>query len=326
MADYASAILILQESWAQFQPIVCEIHASVVTFLKQSDALVVVLAIAVLFALYAFVGSLFTGDTSFVDRQWSVVPLVYAFTLAYLGNWNARNTLMFAVVLVWGVRLSYNFWRKGGYSGEEDYRWAILRKHPILGNKIVWFLFNVSFICTVQHVLLLWITLPAYIALLHSADVQTVAQLNALDFAAAGLFLFFLAVETVADQQQWVFQNEKYRRRDLVAKNADATRTLIVGDYARGFLTSGLFKYSRHPNFFSEQAIWISFYLFSVAATGYQWNNWSALGALALIMLFQGSTTFTEQISVSKYPAYREYQKTTSRLIPWFAGRKLKDS
>ena len=63
--------------------------------------------------------------------------------------------------------------------------------------------------------------------------------------------------------------------------------------------------------------MWWSYYLFSVAA-GAGWLNWTILGAGVLTLLFQGSTTLTERISVRKYPAYAEYQKTTSRLIPWF--------
>lgn len=68
--------------------------------------------------------------------------------------------------------------------------------------------------------------------------------------------------------------------------------------------------------------IWWSIYLFSVAATG-QILNWSALGAALLSMLFQGSTPFTESLSIAKYPAYRVYQQTTSRLMLWWAGPSL---
>ena len=117
------------------------------------------------------------------------------------------------------------------------------------------------------------------------------------------------------------------------------------GDYAKGFLTSGLFRYSRHPNFFCEISIWWAVYLSSVAASGLSssplpplfppsltpflfspsllgaWLNWSVLGAFLLFLLFQGSTQFTEEITSRKYPEYRRYQRTTSRLIPMFPGR-----
>ena len=80
-----------------------------------------------------------------------------------------------------------------------------------------------------------------------------------------------------------------------------------------GFLTTGLFRYSRHPNFFCEQAMWWVYYVFSVAA-GAGVLNWTIAGAASLTLLFQGSTWITEKITLRKYPAYARYQKTTSRL------------
>ena len=53
--------------------------------------------------------------------------------------------------------------------------------------------------------------------------------------------------------------------------------------------------------------------------------HWSGIGALLLVLLFQGSTDFTEQITVGKYPSYREYQRRTSKLVPWFSGGSLKE-
>ena len=85
----------------------------------------------------------------------------------------------------------------------------------------------------------------------------------------------------------------------------------------RGFLTTGLFRYSRHPNFFCEQAMWWTYYVFSIAA-GAGWLTWTITGAVLLTLLFQGSTWLTEKISLRKYPDYAYYQETTSRLMPWF--------
>ena len=89
----------------------------------------------------------------------------------------------------------------------------------------------------------------------------------------------------------------------------------LMGDYQKGFLDKGLWKYSRHPNYFAEQAIWICFYLFSVAACG-QWFNWSIAGCLLLMVLFQGSSAFSEEISSGKYPEYKVYQKSVRRFLP----------
>lgn len=261
--------------------------------------------------------SVLTGNLSQVDKLWSILPFFYVWFFLlqpflasgfpasfsdFVSQLDARLLLMATLTTLWGVRLTYNFWRKGGYEWHgEDYRWPVVRTwmHPILMH-----IFNIFFIAIYQNILLFLLSAPAYFAWLRAGT-----HLNAIDYAAAALFLFFLGLETVADQQQWNFQTRKYA---LIAE-----KKKLTGDYAAGFLRAGLFRYSRHPNFFSEQLIWCTVYLFSVAASG-QWVNWTAAGALLLIGLFQGSTWMTEMLTAKKYPLYKQYQKTTSRFVPWF--------
>ncbi len=83
----------------------------------------------------------------------------------------------------------------------------------------------------------------------------------------------------------------------------------------RGFITSGLWAYIRHPNFAAEQLIWGVFYQWSCHATKAQYS-WAAVGAFNLIMLFQGSTWITELITSRKYPEYKEYQKQVGMFLP----------
>lgn len=94
-------------------------------------------------------------------------------------------------------------------------------------------------------------------------------------------------MEYIADQQQYDFQTEKYRRI-----NAGEP----LGEYADGFVQTGLWSKMRHPNYFAEQLIWVVFYLFSVVATG-EWLNWTLAGSVLLIILFKGSSDFSEEIS-----------------------------
>ncbi|MDE2658694.1 MAG: DUF1295 domain-containing protein [Acidobacteriota bacterium] len=61
--------------------------------------------------------------------------------------------------------------------------------------------------------------------------------------------------------------------------------------------------------------MWCVFYLFAVAASG-EWLHWTGLGCIGLILLVIPSLRMTEQLSAAKYPAYRDYQATTSALIP----------
>ena len=191
--------------------------------------------------------------------------------------------------------------------GEQDYRWPELqrrmRAYSAKNYHLMWHAFNATFVAPYQNVLLLLITLPASVAYEYAGQ-----PLNVVDYAAASLFLCALALETAADQQQWVFQQSKYGKMRRLAKH--------TADYTRGFLTTGLFAYSRHPNFFAEQCLWVAFYLFSVAAAPHTLLNWTAVGAVLLILLFQGSTRFTEDVTGKKYKAYSEYQRTVSKLVP----------
>jgi steroid 5-alpha reductase family enzyme len=265
---------------------------------RSTDALTVALYACALSAVWCWVASLVTGNYSQVDRLWSILPVLYVFHFAAHGGFtDARLALMTTLVVLWGTRLTYNFARKGGYRpGGEDYRWPELQ--AALG-PVAFQLMNATFVAPFQNLLLLLIATPAYVASQSRAH-----PLSALDVVAATLFLLFLAGETVADQQQWRFQTVKQERRARGESGGE------------DFVSTGLFRFSRHPNFFCEQGMWWSFYLFAVAASG-RWLHWSIAGAAILTLLFQGSTTLTERITLRKYPSYAEYRRRTSRLLPW---------
>ena len=89
----------------------------------------------------------------------------------------------------------------------------------------------------------------------------------------------------------------------------------LPSPYNLGFNTNGLWSISRHPNYFAEQSIWISFYIFSIGA-GIGLFNWSIIGCLLLVVLFLGSSALAEEISGGKYPLYQEYCQSVSRFLP----------
>lgn len=261
------------------------------------DTVVIVLGIAAGVSLFTWVASLLTGDHSWVDRIWSIVPIVYvAVFWAGTGFTDPRLTIMTVLVTLWGARLTFNFARKGGYSGVEDYRWPILRERMTAGQFQV---FNLLFIVLFQNGLLLLIALPALVAF----ENQSV-PVGPLDLALAALFLAFLIGEFVADQQQWNFHQAK--------------KAAIAAGHTpdQQFVTTGLWRFSRHPNFFFEQAQWWVLYAMGAAALGAA-LHWTIIGPVLLTALFIGSTRFTEEITLSKYPEYADYQRRTSMLIPW---------
>jgi steroid 5-alpha reductase family enzyme len=267
--------------------------ANPVGYMTTGDPLVIVGVIAAAVVVASFVFGWTTSEYSWVDRIWSIAPVIYTWFFAVRAWPDPRLILIAVLVTLWGARLTYNFARKGGYSGVEDYRWAVMRK--AIPNKFFWQLFNLGFISFYQNLLILLFTLPAYIAYLYKGK-----PLGNLDLIAGILFLAFLTFETVADQQQWNFHQLKKKKKT-----------------GKKFLTTGLFRFSRHPNYFAEVSIWWVIYFFGVAAS-VQWLNWSVIGAVLLTVLFQGSSVMTENISKGKYPGYTGYQKKTSKIFPWF--------
>jgi steroid 5-alpha reductase family enzyme len=288
---------------------------------NQLETLWILLIIAGASALYCFVVGELTQNNSQMDKLWSLLPEVYLWVIAGRGNWSPRLILMAVLATLWGIRLTFNFARKGAYhlkfwEGREDYRWQVLRSKREFQPRWKWVLFNFFFISLYQNALVLLITLPGLAAM------NSVSALNWIDYLAAGLMMAFLIYETIADEEQWRFQTKKH---ELLSQGKPLAE--LPPPYDKGFNTRGLWSVSRHPNYLGEQGIWLSFYVFSIAALFAErsWAglfNWSIIGALLLIVLFLGSSSFAEEISASKYPGYAHYQKSVFRFFPF---KKYKD-
>jgi len=273
---------------------------------NQREILHTLVVVYLVAALLCFLISTLSKNYSQVDKLWSLIPIAYVWITAVNSGLEPRIVLMAVMVSVWGLRLTYNFSRRGGYSirfwtGEEDYRWAVLRAKPELTAKWRWVLFNLFFISLYQMGLILLITLPAVRSLGGS-------PLGWVDYLLAGLILGLVLIEMVADQQQWNYHKEK--------KKALASGGDVPEKYKKGFVHTGLWAKMRHPNYAAEQAIWIVFYFFSVSASG-NWLNWSIMGAILLVLLFWGSSNFSESISAGKYPEYSAYRNQTRRFLPF---------
>jgi steroid 5-alpha reductase family enzyme len=104
----------------------------------------------------SFIASIVGNNCSKVDQLWSILPVIYSWHFHYHnylqnGVHNSRTLLLSILLTCWGIRLTFNFWRKGGYGNlihhEEDYRWPIIRSkmHPLL-----FFVFNFTFIACYQ--------------------------------------------------------------------------------------------------------------------------------------------------------------------------------
>ena len=276
----------------------------------QSSVFIESLIIYGILTIVCFLIGEISQNYSQVDKIWSIAPIIYVWFFTNNSGFNSRMVLMSILVTIWGIRLTYNFARKSGYSiyfwrGEEDYRWKILKERvPVFNIKIIWSLFNLLFICTYQMGLIFLFSLP----ILAAWQGQN-SPIGISDVFISIAMLIFIITESIADNQQYNFQTTKY---NLINNNKTLT-----GDFKKGFLTKGLWSISRHPNFISEQLIWVMFYLFSISSTGI-YLNWSIIGCILLIILFYNSANYTESISEKKYPDYKNYQDS----VPMFLGFK----
>ncbi|ORY86725.1 hypothetical protein BCR35DRAFT_302454 [Leucosporidium creatinivorum] len=226
-----------------------------------------------------------TGNVSQVDRLWAVLPLMYSahftfwpkLTGAAGGQLDQRMLLVFGLQVLWSLRLNTNTWRRGFFNPKsEDYRWEVVRaKIPAWAFKLL----NLGFIAITQNILLLAVELPQYLLLtLHLAGttaspvataLKTAPQgflnpgLNIFDYGLAAVFVVILVLEMLADNEQQRYQALKARAVSKGVKGEKLTEKEQAA-VSRGFVTGGLWSWSRHPNFACEQSTWYILYLFTL--------------------------------------------------------------
>jgi hypothetical protein len=88
-------------------------------------------------------------------------------------------------------------------------------------------------------------------------------------------------------------------------KSAKVPHKFEQEDLDRGFIVTGLWSWSRHPNFAAEQTIWVVLYQWGCWSSDVMFN-WTFAGAMSYLILFQASTWFTELVTSGKYPEYKE--------------------
>ena len=276
---------------------------------SQLETLKVLGIIAGCSALFCFVVGELTRNNSQMDKLWSLLPIAYTWVIAVRGGMSTRLVVMAVLATLWGMRLTFNFARKGAYTlkfweGVEDYRWSVLRAKKEFQPRWKWMLFNLFFISIYQNTLVLMTAFPALVLM------NVELPFGWVDGLAAALMLGFIIYETISDEQQWAFQSTKWK---LIGEGKKLEE--LPAPYNLGFNTTGLWSRSRHPNYFTEQGTWCAFYLFSVGG-GIGLINWSIIGALLLIVLFLGSSVFAEEISAGKYPQYANYCQQVPKFFP----------
>jgi steroid 5-alpha reductase family enzyme len=222
-------------------------------------------------------------NAGLVDIFWSIFFLLAVGVYVALAGGGARALLVAGLVALWSLRLAgYLAIRNWGAPEDHRYRAIRARNEPGFAWKSLYLVFGL------QAVLAWLISAPL------AAAVAAPMPLTALDVAGAAIVLFGVVFEATADAQ-------------LARFKADPASTGRVMD-------RGLWRYSRHPNYFGEFCVWWGFYVLALAAGGW-WTVFSPLGMSLLLLRVSGVTLLEKDIS-ERRPAYREYVARTNAFFP----------
>ena len=244
-----------------------------------------VLALLMGMATLTWVISVIKKDVSIVDSFWSIFIFAALLLWWYAADTGRGPRALPALILVglWAIRLSaYITIRHWGH--KEDRRYQKIRQNY---EPLFW-LKSLGIIFIFQAVLAFLIALPILPVLISKEP------LRFLDFIGMGIFVFGLLFETIADQQIMTFK----------AKHPGG-----------GVLNQGLWRYSRHPNYFGEALLWWGFWILAFAAGAPLWMILSPALMTWLLMKFSGVPMLEDDLK-SRRPDYSSYIESTSAFIP----------
>jgi len=256
----------------------------------------VALPLACILMLATWLISIKIRNAGIVDIAWSGGFTLIAVLYFFAGTgWTPRKALITVMVSLWSLRLAIHLYRRVlGHHPKEDARYADFRKKwgVTFDSKMFGFF-------QIQAALLWVLTLPFFLAC-----VNFKSEFSWLERIAVGLWVIGFCGEILADRELSQF-----------VRNPDNRGTICQ---------KGLWKYSRHPNYFFEWVIWVSYGVFALGQPHGVW----ALYCPALMLYFLIEVTgvkLSEKGSLTrKGELYREYQKTTSSFIPWFPKKVQK--
>ena len=253
-----------------------------------------------LIAVGAWLVSLVIEDTSIVDYFWSLMLLgsaaTYAYQVGFENSLSTVNLVLLTMVTLWALRLSGFLVLRGRNRGEER-RYKAMRKR-LSPNFAVKSLFKIFLL----RAFLTWMLSSLFAVALSSASTLS---WNNWHTAGAALWMSGFLLQTLADLQL-------YRFNQLVVRKSET-------------LTNGLWRYSRHPNYFGECCVWCGWVLFAVPAASAATLPWLLLAPMIMIALLikLSGIRHMERGITERRPDYRQYMETTSAFIPWKPAQKV---
>lgn len=250
---------------------------------------------AILLALFFFAGwrhSLVRRDVSGVDVQWGLAFVLIAAVGALAGGGApARRVLLLLLVAIWGVRLALHIHRRARGRGE-DPRYAAMRARQ--GERFG--RVSLGTVFGLQGALALFIGLPFLVA----AAAPEPRTLGGWDAAGATLWAVGFLFEAVGDAQLARFRADPAQRGRV--------------------LDSGLWRYTRHPNYFGDATLWWGYYLVA-CATPWGWATAASPLLMTFLLRRVSGVPLLERGLAATRPGYAEYVARTSPFFPWFPKR-----
>jgi len=235
---------------------------------------------------------LFQRNAGIVDLGWALSFLVATWAYFFLGHGDLpKMMIVTGMVTLWAIRLLTHLYKRYDAS-KEDPRYSRMRQR--WGGDPSELLFLMMFIF--QGVLVVLISTPIFIVCFGSDSIWT-----KWEFIGVAIWFLGLVGEGYADAQLAAFS----------ANPANAGKVC----------QNGLWRFSRHPNYFFEFLVWVGFFLFALPSYGGIIAIISPLLVLLLLVKVSGIPLAEEQSLASKGDLYREYQRTTSAFVPWFRGK-----
>ena len=241
------------------------------------------LVIAMMTALWVL--SLILKNSSIVDIFWGTGFVIVNLSAYYFSQHSTLQKLLTIIVTLWGLRLSIHIFLRN-HRKPEDFRYAQWRKEQ--GLRWRWISFFKVFLL---QGILMWIIAAPLLAVQTFSNVSSLIVVNVVGIVIWGIGFFF---EAVSDYQLVRFKSDSQHQGKL--------------------MTSGLWRYSRHPNYFGDTLQWWGFYLLA-AASGYWWTIFSPV-IMTLLLLRVSGVTLLEKAMKTR-PGYEEYIRTTNAFIPW---------
>lgn len=232
--------------------------------------------------------SLVLKNSSIVDVFWGIGFIIVAWLAFFLApqGYLPRKQIVVALVTIWGLRLAVHIGIRN-WGKPEDFRYAKWRQEN--GPRWWWISFFQVFL--LQGVLM-WI-IAAPIGAAQTSGFPAI--LTPLDIIGAALWIVGLLFETIGDLQLMNFKADTSNRGKI--------------------LTTGLWKYTRHPNYFGEAVLWWGYYVIALAA-GAWWTIFSPILMTFLLMIVSGVAMLERTMQTR--PGYEEYITRTSAFVPWF--------